>query len=187
MRAALILTLAAGAQAWAHQAAADTAQILGQAGSWGYFVATDPMNDKQWYGALTKTEGVSLQVSCQPHNPTALNVSFSTKQFLGSGYRDVTYRVDSLPSHTDTAVFSNKDFLLLCEGACRGNGASSSPNERLIGQVKTGTQLLTQMRTHSGETVEFLFPVDGAAEAFTQVTEGCLRLNPSMKKRQLTK
>jgi len=162
-------------------ALADTARVDEHYGSWVAFVATDPMTDKTWYGAVANsTAGGNIQVDCV--QPDKLNVMFRAKAFLGDGLRDATYRVDSNAAHKVTASYSDYTVSLLCDGAGKGDGRSK-PEVRLVTEMKKGTTLLLRLTTFRNEELDLSFQIDGAQEAFEHVLSGCLRLAATKKTR----
>lgn len=152
---------------------ADTARNIGQFGSWAVFIATDPMTDDSWYGARAMSNaGADVQVDCTPQRPQKLNVPFHTKEFLGDGFRDVVYRVDSKAPHTVTGSYSDNSVWPLCDGACKGDG-KSQPEVTWANDVVGGTRLLVRLKTFRYEYLDFSFPINGAREAFGELLKGC--------------
>ena len=163
---------------------ADSARIIGQYGSWVVFAATDQMTDNTWYGARTPNDGDNyVQVSCEWQRLANLNVSFNTKEFLGDGFRDAVYRVDSKAAHTITGSYSAHHVFSLCDGACKGDG-QSHPEVTWAATTKEGTNLLVRLKTYRNEDVNLSFRTDGAGEAFKQVLAGCAKLAADKKNRK---
>ena len=164
-------------------ASTDTARIETTYGSWSVFAAVDPMTDRRWYGASTHAEGgADIQLGCDPATPKKLNVQFRTQQFLGDGFRDAVYRVDTKLARTVTGSYSDHMVIPLCDGACSGDN-KSTPEITFAAELKGGANLLLRLRTSRQVGFDFSFRIDGAQEAITHVLAGCARLAAERKKR----
>ena len=107
---------------------------------------------------------------------------FRTKKFLGSGYREATYRVDSKAARKVTGSYGDHTVWPLCDGACKGDG-KSMPEVTFAAELKGGENLLLRLRTYRDASLDFTFRIDGAQEAIEHVLAGCARLGAEKNKR----
>jgi hypothetical protein len=170
-------------------ALADPAVVEGTYGSWTVFAATNPKNDKTWYGAIVQSDiGAAIQVECAPPviqvAPT-MHVSVRVKGYLGDGYRSTEYRVDSKQSHEVTGSYSDNSVSPLCDGECKGND-KSHPEVRLLAEMGEGSVLRWRLRTYKYETIDLMFQITGAADAFNYLEGKCRSAAdaPSVSKKQ---
>lgn len=160
-------------------ASADNAIVEATYGSWTVFKATNPMNDKSWYGAETPSNTGSdrLHVDCESYSPNELHVGFRLNKYIGRDFGEVIYRVDSRPAHYITGSVSTNgtSVSLLCEGTCKGDG-KSRPEVAFISEARNGSQLLLQVQNWQYENIDVSFKLDGASQAFDYLIAGCKRL-----------
>jgi hypothetical protein len=166
-------------------ASADNATTEASYGNWAVFRATDPMNDKSWYGAVLRSDAgdATLQVDCQPYLPTRLNASFRFKEYIGGDSSDLTYRVDKNTAHDITASVHEKDASLLCEGRCTADSNAPRPDVKLIGELRNGQTLLVRIRDFRYNQITVAYSVDHSGEAFDHVLRGCAELSAQYKKK----
>jgi len=163
-------------------ASADPARLERYYGAWAVMTVTDPMTDETWYGTTTHSiAGADFQVSCHWNRPNYLYISFTTKEFLGSGYRDAIYRVDSKTAHTITGSYDDHRVVPLCDGSCKA-GDKLQPELTLTSEIKGGTNLLLRVSTYKYQSLDFSFPIIGAQEAVGDVLAKCTALAAEKKK-----
>ena len=105
---------------------------------------------------------------------------FRTREFLGEGFREATYRVDSKPAHTVTASYGDNTASPLCDGSCKAND-QSKPEMRLAAEMKGGSTLLLRLRTYRYQNLDLSFRIDGAQDAFEHILKGCAKLAAEKK------
>lgn len=157
-------------------ASAGTIHEVAQDGAWSVFTDTDPMTDSVSYGAITHSQaGADFEFECESGRPKTLIAGFRADKFLGKGFRDVEYRVDSKLPRTVTASYGDHAALPLCDGKC-GNVASH-PTVTLIAAMKGGKTLLVRLEDFEHNAFDFPFRIDGAQDAVKDILAACAKPN----------